>query len=433
MKKASIYLSISLFLGLTISCGTGNREDQTETAKNEITFLTDFKIIAYSGPPQDEVNLERYQEIADAGIEYLVPANGAMDGETNLKAMDLGQQVGLKIIPVDLRLLPFMLEQVVAIDTAAIRSIVNDYTGHPAMAAYVVRDEPHGDLFPDLRKICDVYRALDPEHEPLINVLPSYGSPTMLGFEDYRSYVVSYIETVEPRLFSYDFYALREGHTMYEGWYSDLAIVREETRKADIPFVVFIQSEGIDKGLRVPNRAETLWQVNTVLAYGARGVGWFCYWTPAPDQGFSQDEDEKQFLVEPHYNAMIDINGNRTELYDYVKEANLYLKEAGKGLLEWDNTEVARYKAGGVLEGSSPVVTPEGEGANLVIGTYRLDKKARVVISNSSCEEPASFTLTVDPQWKTDGIFTSIDATPTEGTLTEWTLEPGGSVILELR
>ena len=32
----------------------------------------------------------------------------------------------------------------------------------------------------------------------------------------------------------------------------------QETQKVQIPFIVFIQSEGITEGLRVPNRAEIL-------------------------------------------------------------------------------------------------------------------------------------------------------------------------------
>ncbi len=431
--KNTLFLSFAIAMsGYLTGCNTETNKGQTETIPQELTLLTDFSIIGYSGPPLEEVTLERYQEIAESGIEYLVPGNGTVDRESNLKAMELGEQVGIKIIPVDIRLLPFVIDKVVVLDSSAIEEIVNDYKDHPALAAYVVRDEPHGDLFPDLRKICDVYRGLDPEHEPLINVLPSYGSPTMLGFEDYRSYVVSYIETVEPKLFSYDFYALREGITWYDWWYSDLSIVREETRKAGIPFVVFIQSEGIENGLRVPNRAEVLWQINTALAYGARGVGWFCYWTPEPDQGFSNEEEDKPFLVEPHYNAMIDKEGIRTELYDYVKEANFYLKKAGKGLLGWENTEVARYAAGVLLEGSSPMVTPEGEKVNLVIGTYRKDDAGRIVISNASCEEPATISLKVSDSWKINDIFASIDAHPAEGSLSEWTLKPGGSTILDL-
>ncbi len=433
MKREVIYFVTLLFLGFLISCGTENTGEQTDSAEKELTFLTDFKIIAYSGPPQEEVTLERYQEIAEAGIEYLVPGNGAFDGETNLKAMDLGLKTGIKIIPVDIRLMPFTFKKVDAIDTAAIKAIVNDYKDHPSMAAYVVRDEPGGELFPGLRDISNIFKEEDSLHEPLINLLPSYGSPTQLGFDDYRTHIISFIETVNPGLLSYDYYALREGATMYEGWFNDLSIVREETRKVDIPFVIFIQSEGIDKGLRVPNRAEILWQVNTALAYGTRGVGWFCYWTPEPDQGFSQHDEEEPLLVEAHYNAMIDLHGNRTDLYKHVKEANFYLKKAGKGLLDWDNTDVARYEAGKLLEGTSPVVAPEGKGASIVIGTYRMDDKVRVVVSNSSCEIPASFFLTIDSQWKAEGIFASIDATPEKESLTSWTLNPGGSVVLELK
>jgi len=434
MKHFVKQLITFVLSGLLISCGTGIKEDQTNTDKKEPTFLTDFKIIGYSGPPLEEVNLERYQEIAEAGIEYLVPGNGTFNGEQNLKAMELGLKTGIKIIPVDMRLMPFTLDKLGSIDTSAIREITNDYKDHPAFASYVVRDEPSGDLFPGLRDISAIFREEDPLHEPLINLLPSYGSPVQLGFDDYRSHIISFIETVKPGLLSYDNYALREGATWYDVWFNDLTIVREETRKANIPFIVFMQSEGIKGGLRVPNRQEVLWQVNTALAYGTRGVGWFCYWTPQPDQGFQQDEEAEPFLVESHYNAMIDLNGKRTELYDHVREANFYLKKAGKGLLDWDNSDVARCQAGELLEGSSPVVTPEGKEANLVIGTYRMGERARVVISNTSCEDPAAFSLQVSSGWKIGGLFTSIDASPAgeKESLLEWTMEPGGSVLIDL-
>ncbi len=246
----------------------------------------------------------------------------------------------------------------------------------------------------------------------------------------------SFIETVKPGLLSYDYYALRDGVTWYDGWFNDLAIIREETQKVQIPFIVFVQSEGIKEGLRVPNRAEILWQVNTALAYGTRGFGWFCYWTPAPDQGFPQGDGAPPPLVESHYNAMIDIDGNRTEVYDHVREANLYLKKAGWGLLDWDNTDVARYEAGKMLEGgSSPVVTPAGDDANIVIGTFRKDNMLRIVISNSSCEEPAKFSLQLSADWKLDEIFTSIDASRVgeKKSMLEWTMEPGGSVLIDLK
>lgn len=423
------FLLLPLLLCLSLGCCLGQKTTQTPA------ILQDFVIMAYSGPPADEVTPVRYQEIADAGIEYLVPGNGAFDGETNLKAMDLAQQAGIKILPIDERLMPFVLGKGMPIDPVAVKAMVQDYHKHPAMAAYVVKDEPHADMFPALKIICDVFRELDPAHEPLINLFPSYGSLTQLGFEDFRAYIASFIDIVKPRLLSYDFYPFRLNSTLHKGWFHDLAIVREETRKARIPFMVFMQSEGITEGLRVPNRAEILWQVNTALAYGARGVGWFCYWTPAPDQGFKQEEGAAPPIVEHHHNAMISRAGKPTEIYDYVKEANHYLKKAGKALLGWDNTDVARFEGGQrVTDGGSPCLTPKGVWANVAVGTYRRGDRARVVLTNLRCNGPAEFSLAIKPGWKITGMIAAIDAAPVEGGggLAKWRLQPGGSVVLDV-
>jgi len=258
-------IAMAILMALTAGCVQGNGDTGTSGQK-QAGLLDGFIIMAYCGPPPGEVTLERYREIADAGIDFLVPANGTVDAEQNLKAMELGAQVGVGIIPVDLRLFPFELKPDMEVDAAVIKEIVDSYKGNPGLASYVVKDEPNTDLFPVLREICDIFRAEDPAHEPLINLFPSYGSPLQLGIEDYREYIRTYLGTVKPDLLAYDYYALRESETVYDGWFSDLSIVREETRKAGVPFLVFIQSEGIKGYLRVPNRAEVLWQVNTALA-----------------------------------------------------------------------------------------------------------------------------------------------------------------------
>ena len=55
--------------------------------------------------------------------------------------------------------------------------------------------------------------------------------------------------------------------------------------------------------------------------------------------------------LEQHYGGMLDADGNRTPLYAHVREANLYSKEAGMGLIGWDNEFVARYEKGEMLPG----------------------------------------------------------------------------------
>jgi hypothetical protein len=283
-------------------------------------------------------------------------------------------------------------------------------------------------MFSRLSDICELIRERDPGHEPFINLFPSYAGPERLGNVDFRSHVREFIETVKPGVLSYDHYALRVPDTWYDLWFSDLDDVRVETRRANIPFWIFIQSEGIGEALRVPTRSEILWQANTALAYGARGLGWFTYWTP------KSNPDNPN--AEQHYNAMIDVEGNPTELYEYVREANQYLHPAGDGLIGWDNAFIARYEDGKMLPGgSSPIVTAIGDDANLVIGTFEKGKKRRVVISNSRCETATNFSLNISPDWKLDGMITSIDAIPANDLEPggSWTLAAGGSVILEFK
>lgn len=280
MTKAINFFPLVLLI--LFSTGfTGGCDKKQVRGQKGVELGNEFVIYAYSGPPAGEVNAERYREVAAAGIDVLVPGNGTFSGEENLKALKLAQETGIRIIPLDTRIYPVSDDN--HRDSLVIRNLINDYKNHPAFAGYLLKDEPNADLFPTLKNICNIFRAEDPRHEPFINLFPSYGSPTQLGIDDFRAYIRTYIETVKPGILSYDFYALREGSTAYDGWYNDLMIVREETQKARIPFIVFIQSQGIKKYLRVPNRAEILWQVNTALAYGTRGAGWFTYWTPAPD------------------------------------------------------------------------------------------------------------------------------------------------------
>lgn len=395
--------------------------------KREVELADEFVITAFWGPPPEEVNIERYREITRAGIDILFPGNGIYDGEQNLKVLDLAKQAGIRIISFDTRVSEFAHSDDHAVDTAVIADMVNDYRDHPAFAGYVVRDEPAADMFPRLRDLCNLIREMDPGHEPFINLFPSYAGPERLGNVDFRSHVREFIETVRPGVLSYDHYALREQDTWYDLWFSDLAVVREETRRAHVPFWIFIQSEGIRGGLRVPTLAEIRWQANTALAFGARGLGWFTYWTPR-----SNPDDPN---AEQHYNAMLDVDGNPTELYDFVRETNLYIKELGRGLMGWDNEFIARYEGGLLQEaGSSPVISPNGREANLVIGTFTLDARSRVVIANSRCDAAARFSLDLDPGWKMERTVFSIEseAGNDENLSGDWTLKPGGALVFEL-
>ena len=66
-----------------------------------------------------------------------------------------------------------------------------------------------------------------------------------------------------------------------------------------------------------------MWQVNVSLAYGAKGIQYFTYWTP------EVASDAWRHFGE----ALVSADWQPTPLYDYAKRVNQYLKVVGKVLL----------------------------------------------------------------------------------------------------
>ena len=52
-------------------------------------------------------------------------------------------------------------------------------------------------------------------------------------------------------------------------------------------------------------------QAYTFLAYGGKQISWFCYWSPIRYDGLTHFTE-----------AMIELDGTKTAVYDYVKEIN---------------------------------------------------------------------------------------------------------------
>jgi len=377
---------------------------------------------AFNAPPKNSLSQKRINEIAEAGIDVIV-AGG--DQKDITKLLDLADKAGIKVIPIDSRWIQTIEKPTKKSVAAIINKIVKDYSNNPALLAYGVYDEPDASLFPILSSYTKEFEKNDAAHPPLINILPSYGSPIQLGLPNFRAYVSEYIKIVKPPVLSYDYYPFRDGATLFDGWHNDLKIVREESRKANIPFWIFVQSEGITGGLKVPNREEIFWQANTALAYGARGILWFCYWTPP--------YDPESKLPEKHFSAMIDIKGKKTPVYNHVKEVNLFLQEAGKSLADWDNKYIAGYKNGKLVDKkNSPVGTPTGKSFNIVVGTFTKDNNLRIVFANNSFTKKATFVFTPE---KTFQFVKNISLFHTKiiqkKKMLNVEIEPGGCAVVE--
>ena len=109
----------------------------------KIEFASEFIIGAFPGPPNDKINPARYREMAEAGVDVIVPFWGTMDGTSNPDMLDMAHAAGLRVLAMDKRIGPVTLTADSEYDPSVIKSITADYQDHPGLFAYGVRDEPH--------------------------------------------------------------------------------------------------------------------------------------------------------------------------------------------------------------------------------------------------------------------------------------------------
>ncbi len=236
-----------------------------------------FIITFWCGPPLAELDDARAAEIAAAGFTVVgAPCEGPVNSELNLRALDVVHRYGLRMWIADRRLTP--AATTVADWTTSLRSAVAAYGSHPALDGYVVADEPPAPDFDAVAAVVSALHGADPDRLAYVNLLPDYVPPDALGAASYEEYVERFIMTVHPSLLSYDYYPFGQEKDR-STFFANLATMRAAGLRHDLPFmpIVLVMPHG---PYRDPSEAELAWQVHHALAYGARGISYFAYWTP---------------------------------------------------------------------------------------------------------------------------------------------------------
>ncbi len=116
------------------------------------------------------------------------------------------------------------------------------------------------------------YFYSDPDRLAYLNM----GAPSWAG----NSLWQHYIRTVNPQLLSYDFYNLYEGFDE-PSYLANLGRVAGFSKFYDIPFMNIVQAciWPDPTTWRLPNEDELRFLVYSTLAYGARGISYFNYYT----------------------------------------------------------------------------------------------------------------------------------------------------------
>ena len=291
------------------------------TAKKE---KVELPILAWYSIPEENISLERFQELKEAGFNVNLSSVGSFDKA--LASLDYGEQTGVKIV--------FSCHDMWE-DPEGTAAKVKD---HPALFGYSLGDEPNNARFPVLADMADRLRSVDPDHVIYVNLFPNYAPDEVLG-STYPEHVRKFIEEVRPPLVSFDFYPVTEDG-IRERWWENLEVISRESAAAGLPFWAFALSTS-HKPYPIPTMASLRLQFYTDLAYGAQGLQYFTYWNPVPGTWDFHD-------------APIDLDGNRTAVYDLVKAMNAEL-QARADIFVGDKVLQVRHTGETVPPGVTPL------------------------------------------------------------------------------
>ena len=382
-----------LTLLLTFQSGVAAATPPLTSVRQTSTYgsaLPRFALFGWVSPPADFTSPERYAELAATGLNVTVLAwNDSGTASQNRQRFEITRTLGLKHLMLDNDLDSIFIQRP---ETYALAdSIVSRYRNEPDFLGYYLGDEPPASAFPRLGEWFEMLRQRDPAH-PAWNALGPRGA--FFTPADFQAYVQAYVDTTHPAVIcnnQYDFSnVFGDLHRLTE----NVAVMGTVARAEGIPFwgVVNLVEHWI---FRHVTEGMLRWQIAQWIAGGATGIGYFTYWTPAPNAEYNWQP------------AMIEWGtGAQAPMYGIVTEVNRRLAPMGNKLagMQWMAAQQSgSTQPGGILFTPDAVLTAVAGRATL--GRY-VDSTGTpcVFVANSDSASARTITLTLG----TDRIATQL-------------------------
>ena len=279
----------------------------------------------------DFVSDEYYSLIRQAGVNIILSPCDYYDinPKSVIKGLELCEKYDMGYFVMD-GYIRNLLEQNPTDLQAKFNARVANYSGYKSYIGQTIIDEPRTYQFEMVgRGFSAVDGYQDSEIYAYCNLLPEYNNQRIdytgtAEVVSYEQYLDQYIATVKPKFISFDHYCFTEENTPVDNIYFDnLSLIRQKAEENKVPFWTFIQCGGqwSENGWIArpdpifPNENEFLWNVNTCLAYGAKGMEYFPLCQPP---WFSDSEQGANYEL----NGLIGAQGNLNRWYYYAKKAN---------------------------------------------------------------------------------------------------------------
>ena len=254
-----------------------------------------FPIATWSYFNRYEDGAAGYQSYKDANMTWV---------QAPVKDFEAAKSVGLKVLLGSwegLRSDREKLKNRVEFPTPDDRTVV----------AYMLKDEPHPDLFEPLGSAFEyIYKEDRRDAVPIVDLFPNWAVQYKRFGMSYETYVDKFTEVVKPPLLLNCHYPPLEDGTDRPEYYPNMEHFRKKALDSGIGLMGFVLIYA-HRGYRVPSESDLRWQVYSHIAYGAKGIWYY------------------------NHQGLVTLNTwEPTKIYDSVKAVNGELLAIGQTLLQ---------------------------------------------------------------------------------------------------
>ena len=350
-------------------------------AQDKLNLSAQMPIIAWYGIRANEATVERFKELKEAGFTINFSEYSTMEEVET--ALDAANKVGIQLIIAcpELRKEP--------------EKTVRRFMKHPAVAGYFLRDEPVVADFAALAAWAKRIQAVDNSKFCYLNLFPTGGEEHLkfLGVQNFREYVSRFNKEVPLPFLSFDHYPVLGDNVLKAEWYENLEEFSDESAKVGKDFWAFALATKHGP-YPIPTQASLRLQLYSDLVYGAQGLQYFTYWTPAGDSFYD------------YQHGPIGLDGKRTEIYDLVKEMNAEIKSIA-GIFLGAKILSVRHTGSVIPRGTKrltnlpekvKVLDTHGYGA--IVSLIENGDKKYLTIVNRNLKDTMELTFYADPSVK---------------------------------
>lgn len=375
-------------------------------------------------PPSSGLNMI-YKGMAAAGFTVAMPPCFPRNRATNFNILNAASAAGLKVYVSDSRIPDCSELTTIKIprhltdnERQKLAAVVQDYKSHPALAGYFIGDEPTlGREVNFCAEIAAYLQSRDPNHPTYVNFYSTS--------DEFAEYWSAFVPSADPWFMSYDYYPfMTSGDKLWT--YDFLTQAQTLSQQYQIPFRSVVQLVAVTAGdmvYRELTEAELRVQAMMGVAYGARAIHYFTYWTPS---------DDAQHTWQP---AIVDRNYAKTRHYAEVRNVNGDLLRIGGVLAEAVDLYAYHIGPGPLPRGARPADASDPiqhlSGGDAVVGLFEDPDHAYALVVNRDYVNSTTVRLSkpatdvdvlLGTSWQdwSEAAYVQVDLLPGDATLLRW-------------